>query len=109
MIKIRISKDAAIYLRKETEYLRRRNPTAASNFASSISNARRVLQSFPEAGNTTHGLTLAGHRTLVAGDYLIDYLFTDGVIEVTTVRHGRMMPTPPLESDQHQYDPQSDE
>jgi plasmid stabilization system protein ParE len=52
--------------------------------------ARALLQQFPEAGNTQHGLQVAGFRTLVAGKYLIDYRLTDSAIEIATIRHGRM-------------------
>ena len=91
MIPIRLSKDAATYIRKEAEYLRQRNPVAARNFSSAIKNARRMLQSFPELGNRMHGLQLAGGRTLVAGDYLLDYFFDGSRIEITSIRHGRML------------------
>lgn len=72
MIRIRLSKDAASYIREETEYLRQRNPMAAGSFAVAIKNAKRMLQSFPESGSRIHGLQMAGNRTLVAGDYLLD-------------------------------------
>lgn len=47
MIPIRLSLGAADYIRRETEYLRQRNPTAARSFALAMKNARRMLQSFP--------------------------------------------------------------
>lgn len=65
MIPIRFSKDAAKYARKETEYLRQRNPAAARNFSSAMKSAKRMLQSFPETGNRMHGLQIAGSLTLV--------------------------------------------
>ncbi|WP_186392799.1 MULTISPECIES: type II toxin-antitoxin system RelE/ParE family toxin [unclassified Pannonibacter] len=100
MIPIRLSKDAADYVRKETDYLRQRNPAAARNFSQAIKNAKRMLQSFPESGNKTHGLQIAGNRVLVAGDYLIEYSYDGSEIDVTTIRHGRMlMPTPDVDVD----------
>ena len=100
MIPIRLSKDAATYIRKEAGYLRQRNPLAARNFSSAIKNARRMLQSFPELGNRMHGLQLAGSRTLVTGDYLLDYFFDGSSIEITSIRHGRMlMPVPDIDSE----------
>jgi plasmid stabilization system protein ParE len=100
MTPIRFSKDAANYVRNETEYLRLRNPAAAKNFALAIKNAKRMLQSFPESGNHMHGLQITGNRTLVTGDYLLDYSFDGSRIEVTSIRHGRMvMPTPDIDID----------
>jgi plasmid stabilization system protein ParE len=100
MIPIRLSTNAANYIRRETEYLRQRNPVAARNFSLAIKNAKRMLQSFPESGNRMHGLQIAGNRTLVAGDYLLDYSFDGSVVEVTSIRHGRMlMPAPDIDID----------
>lgn len=45
-----------------------------------------------------HGLQIAGNRTLVTGDYLLDYSFDGSCVEVTSIRHGRMlMPTPDID------------
>ncbi len=89
MIPIRLSRDAANYIRRETEYLRLRNPSAAKAFLLAIQNAKRVLQSFPESGNHMHGLQVVGYRTLVAGDYLLDYSYDGSHIDIASVRHGR--------------------
>ena len=98
MIPIRLSKAAADYIRKETDYLRQRNPMAARNFSLEIKDAKRMLQSFTESGNHMHGLQIAGNRTLVTGDYLFDYSFDGWRIEVTSIRHGRMlMATPDID------------
>lgn len=92
MIPIRLSTNAANYIRSK-EYLRQRNPVAARNFSLAIKNAKRMLQSFP--GNRMHGLQIAGNRTLVAGDYLLDYSFDGSVVEVTEdCGHGRMLMRP---------------
>lgn len=59
-----------------------------------------MLQNFPEAGNRMHGLQIAGNRTLVAGDYLLEYSFDGSCVDVTSIRHGRMsMPTPDIDID----------
>jgi plasmid stabilization system protein ParE len=101
MIPIRLSRNAADYIRRETAYLRQRNPAAARDFLDAIKNAKRMLQSFPEAGNRMHGLQIAGSRTLVAGDYLLDYAYDGLRIDVTAVRHGRMrLPTPDIGIDE---------
>ena len=100
MIRVRLSKDAAQFVRKETEYLRQRNPAAALKFAMAMKDAKRLLQSFPEAGNRMHGLQIAGGLTLVAGDFLLDYIYDGSGIDVVSIRHGRMsMPTPDVDLD----------
>ncbi|RKE85610.1 type II toxin-antitoxin system RelE/ParE family toxin [Rhizobium sp. AG855] len=94
MISIRLSPRAADYIRRESAYLRDRSPAAAKAFAQSMKKARLLLQDFPEAGNRLHGLRIPGTRTLVVGDYLIDYrLVGSGAgpgLEIVTIRHGRM-------------------
>jgi plasmid stabilization system protein ParE len=52
MIPVRLSRNAADYVRREAEYLRARNPAAARKFADDIKQARKILQTFPDAGNT---------------------------------------------------------
>jgi plasmid stabilization system protein ParE len=108
MIQIRLSKNAASYIRRETEYLRQRNPAAARKFSLAIRNARRLLQSFPEVGNRMHGLQIAGALTLVTDDYLLDYIY-DGIrIDVIAIRHSRMLaPTPEVDND-HEFDDEID-
>ncbi|HWU62046.1 MAG TPA: type II toxin-antitoxin system RelE/ParE family toxin [Ensifer sp.] len=86
MTQIRLSKSAADYVRREAEYLRLRNPAAARKFASTVKEAKQLLESFPRAGNRMHNLQIAGSLTLVVGGYLFDYLF-DGTAIV--IRHGR--------------------
>ena len=102
MTQIRLSKNAADYVRQEAEYLRLRNPAAARKFASTVKEAKRTLESFPHAGNKTHGLQIAGGRTLVVGDYLFDYLWHGNMIDIVVIRHGRMqqaIPSTELDSD----------
>jgi plasmid stabilization system protein ParE len=98
MIQVRLSSDAAKYVRAESEYLRHRNPAAAKRFSLAMKNAMRMLQNFPESGNRMHGLQIAGSLTLVVGDYLLDYIY-DGVhVDVILIRHGRMQaPMPDLD------------
>jgi plasmid stabilization system protein ParE len=104
MISVRLSRHAADYLRRETDYLRRRNPAAARNFVDAIKDARRLLQTFPDAGSQAHALQLAGNRVLVVGDYLIEYARGDTHVDITSIRHGRtMIKTPPVD-DPHSGD-----
>ncbi|PLK69625.1 hypothetical protein C0V73_19185 [Rhizobium sp. TH135] len=90
MISIRLSRKAADYVRRESTYFRERSPSAAKAFVQSMKRARTLLQDFPHAGNTMHGLQIAGFRTLVVGEYLLDYRLRDAVIEIVAIRHGRM-------------------
>lgn len=100
MTRVRLSKNAADYVRREAEYLRQRNPAAARKFLSDIKEAKKTLESFPRAGNRMHGLQIAGSLTLVVGDYLFDYLHEGTHVDVVLIRHGRMLqPAPPTESD----------
>jgi plasmid stabilization system protein ParE len=100
MIRVKLSKDAATYVRAESEYLRKRNPAAARNFSLAMKSAKRMLQSFPEAGNRMHGLQIAGSLTLVVGDYLLDYIYDGFQVDVILIRHGRMLtPTPDVDID----------
>ncbi|MDE1158153.1 MAG: type II toxin-antitoxin system RelE/ParE family toxin [Neorhizobium sp.] len=99
MIPVRLSRNAANYLRRETDYLRRRNPAAAGRFVDTIRQARRLLQAFPDAGNQAHALQIAGNRVLVVGDYLIEYAHDVTHIDITSIRHGRAaVKTPPVET-----------
>ncbi len=108
MIPVRLSRDAANYVRKEAEYLRHHSPAAARKFSQAVKEARELLRTFPQVGNHMHGLQISGNRTLVVGDYLLDYSYDylldysyDGeAIEVTSIRHGRTVAqTPDLELD----------
>ncbi len=98
MRSVRLSRKAADYLRRESTYLRERSPAAARALSETMKRARAFLQQFPDAGNTHHGLQVAGFRTFVVGDYLIDYRLTESAIEIANIRHGRMqIPMPELD------------
>ncbi len=98
MKSVRLSRKAADYIRQESAYLRDRNPAAARAFAQTMKRARSLLQDFPDAGNTRHGLQIAGFRTLVVDDYLIDYRRGDLSVDIVSIRHGRMqVPMPVIE------------
>ncbi|MCD2173015.1 type II toxin-antitoxin system RelE/ParE family toxin [Rhizobium sp. C4] len=98
MTPVRLSKNAANYIRREADYLRQRNPAAARGFSLAIKDAKRTLQSFPQAGNKMHGLQIAGGLTLVMGDYLLDYSYDGKQVDIVAVRHGRMV-TPAPDAD----------
>lgn len=95
---IRLSHKAADYIRQQSAYLKDRSPAAARAFARAVTRARNLLQDFPEAGNTWHGLQIAGFRTLVVDDYLIEYRADDETVDIVTIRHGRMQqPMPDID------------
>lgn len=98
MRSIRLSRNAADYVRRESAYLRERSPAAARAFAQSMKRARLLLQDFPDAGSTMHGLQIAGFRTLVIDEYLLDYHVGDAGIAIVAIRHGCMqMPMPEID------------
>ncbi|TAZ35461.1 type II toxin-antitoxin system RelE/ParE family toxin [Rhizobium ruizarguesonis] len=86
----RLSRDAANYVRKETDYLRHHSPVAARRFSQAMKEGI-CFRAFPEVGNYMHGLQIAGNRTLVTGNYLLDYSYDGQQIDVTSIRHGRMV------------------
>lgn len=98
MRSVRLSRRAANHVRRESAYLSQHSPAAARAFAQAMKRARILLQEFPEAGNTQHGLQIAGFRTLVVGAYLIDYRLGNAFVDIAAIRHGRMqIPMPDLD------------
>lgn len=95
MTRVRVSKDAANFIRSEAAYLRRRNPHAAQSFSDTIRRAKDVLRTFADAGNVTHGLQIDGGLTLVVDAYLFDYMRDDNDVNIIAVRHGRMLQLTP--------------
>lgn len=100
MTRVRVSKEAANFVRNEAAYLRRRNRHAAQSFLNTIRRAKDVLSTFDEAGNMMHGLNIDGGRTLVVDAYLFDYTREQDTVNILAVRHGRMpQVTPDVEDD----------
>jgi toxin ParE1/3/4 len=91
-MRVILSKSAAHWLRTEMQYLQQRNPAAAKAFATRISDAKLLLTAHPEAGPVARCLPVPGARTLVTGDYLLDYRIEADRIILVTIRHGRMRP-----------------
>lgn len=91
-MRVVLSKSAASWLRTEIQYLQQRSPAGAQNFIARISNAKLVLAAHPEAGPVARSLPVPGARTLVIGDYLLDYVIEADRIVIVTIRHGRMRP-----------------
>lgn len=95
-MRIKLSKDASLFLRSEQRYLEQFNPRAAENVLRQLRASLRLLAEYPQAGNPN--ATLEGRRRLVSGDYVIDYQVTGRVVEVSHIRHGRQLP-PAMEKD----------
>ncbi|GAK69463.1 hypothetical protein RRU01S_06_00710 [Agrobacterium rubi TR3 = NBRC 13261] len=94
-MRVIISRSAAAYLRNEVRYLKSRSPAAAIRFTEAVAEARRNLEIFPDIGQENNDLPVAGCKTWVFGDYLMDYMRKVDVIEIVAVRHGRMRPLVP--------------
>lgn len=95
-MRIKLSKDAGLFLRSEQRYLEQFNPRAADNVLRQLRASLRLLIEYPEAGRP-HG-ALDGRRRFVSGDYVIDYRIVGRLVEVSHIRHGRQLP-PALEED----------
>ena len=109
MTQVRISREAADYIRKETAYLKRLNPSSARSFSQIVKRAREALRTFQGAGNTMHGLQVTGGLTLVVEDYLFDYTRESGIVNILAVRHGRMLQLKPDLNDENDVDLEMEE
>lgn len=89
-MRIKLSKNAALFLRSEQRYLEQFNPRAANAVLHQLRAALRPLADYPEAGSP-HA-TLDGRRRFVSGEYVLDYRIREKVLEVSHIRHGRQLP-----------------
>ena len=94
-MRVILSRSAAAYLRKETNYLKSRSPAAATRFTHLINEAKRNLRRFPDIGSEELHLPVPGARTWVTGDYLLDYTQVGDDIVIVTIRAGQMKPPTP--------------
>jgi plasmid stabilization system protein ParE len=90
-MRIRLSRQASNFVRKETKYLNDRSPSAAEKFLNSIKEAKKTLLQFPKIGNGAHGLHIKDALTFVVGDYLLDYIPDVEFVDIINIRHGRML------------------
>ena len=95
-MRIRLSKDAGLFLRSEQRYLEQFNPRAANSVLRQLRASLRLLIEYPQAGSPNGALD--GRRRFVSGDYVIDYRIAGRFVEVSHIRHGRQLP-PALEKD----------
>lgn len=89
MPKVVLSTKARAYLNDEAKYLKERNTSAAESFIASVKQARVNLASFPNIGSSKASLRSGALRSLVVGDYILDYQVRKDEILVVSIRHGR--------------------
>jgi plasmid stabilization system protein ParE len=99
MTKVRLSKNARIFIQREAKYLRERNQAAAESFLGRLRQARRNLAQFPRIGHEKTSLPIEGAMRLVVGDYILDYDLDDEGVAITAIRHGRQQ-DPDLDKDE---------
>lgn len=109
MTKIKLSIEAAEFVRGETAYLRQRNPSAAKNFGMIVRRAKETLSTFQAAGNSMHGLNVAGGLTLVVESYLFDYISDGDTVDILAIRHGRMLQSKPDLDDESDHEPEPED
>lgn len=89
MAKVRLSGPARVYLKKEAHYLRQKSRPAAEAFLSRLVEARKNLGRFPQMGFEKEGLPVRGMRSLVVGDYILDYEIRGEDVFITAIRPGQ--------------------
>lgn len=105
-----LSRSAAEFLREQVAYLKSHSLRAASSFTASIRKARKNLEAFPDLGMERDRLPIQGARTLVVGDYLLDYVRQTQGIEIVSIRHHRQRPlTPEMDESDDRYEVDADE
>lgn len=83
---VRLSPEAAEWLKSEITYLAERSPAAAKKLASKIRAARESLSKYPKLGPP--GL-IPGTRRLVVSPYVLTLRTRDGIVEIVAIRHAR--------------------
>src|SRR4051812_5980272 len=95
-MRIKLSRDAGLFLRAEQRYLEQFNPRAAHAVLRQLRSSLRFLGEQPRAGSV-HPV-LQGRRRFVSGDYVIDYRIDGATVWISHIRHGRQLP-PELENE----------
>lgn len=84
-MKVRLSRNAADYVRQEAAYLRQHSRAAAEHFLERVKSVRRDLAGFAEAGFSEEGLPVPGLRRLLRDGYFYDYRVRETEIEVVAI------------------------
>jgi plasmid stabilization system protein ParE len=90
MSKIVISRTAAMFIRQETAYLRRVNPSASRTFLECVKRLKKLLSEQPMAGMESSVPGLLGSRRCIIDFYVFTYDVGPPVV-VHDVRHGRQI------------------
>ena len=84
-MRVRISRRAADYVRREARYLRDHSPRAAEHFLDRVKSVRRDLADFAAAGFADDEAPIPGYRRLVRDGYRYDYRLVEGAIEIVNI------------------------
>lgn len=84
-MKVRLSRNAADYVRQEAAYLRQHSRGAAEHFLERVKSVRRDLSSFAEAGFSDEGLPVPGLRRFIRDGYFYDYRLGQSELEIVVI------------------------
>ncbi|KQN69705.1 MULTISPECIES: type II toxin-antitoxin system RelE/ParE family toxin [unclassified Devosia] len=100
-MKVRLSKNAADYIRQEAAYLRQHSHAAAEHFLERVKSVRRDLEGFAEAGFADETLPVPGMRRFLRDGYFYDYRIGAREIEIAAVSSSvnRPLAVPPDDHD----------
>lgn len=84
-MKVRLSRNAADYVRQEATYLRQHSRAAAEHFLERVKSVRRDLAGFAEAGFSDEGLPVPGLRRFIRDGYFYDYRLGQSEIEIVVI------------------------
>ncbi len=88
-MRIKLSTDALLFLKREQRYLEHFNPRAAQAAMLQLRKSLRFLSEQPRAGEANP--VLVGRRRFVSGDYVIHYRIEGTTIAVSHIHHGRQI------------------
>jgi plasmid stabilization system protein ParE len=98
-MKVRLSRNAADYVRKEATYLRQHSQAAAERFVERVKSVRRDLTQYALAGFSEDSLPIPGMRRLLRDGYRYDYRVLQGHIEIAEISHSVNTPLPDPDDD----------
>ena len=83
---VRLSPEAAKWLKAEISYIADRNPAAAQKIANRLRAARETLADYPMVGPEGW---IPGTRRVLAGPYVLTIRVRGQVVEIAAIRHAR--------------------
>lgn len=84
-MKVRLSRRAADYVRREANYLRQHSRAAADRFLIQVASVRKDLSEFATAGFVGDSSPVPGYRRLIRQGYRYDYRLVEGAVEIATI------------------------